>query len=240
VREDKKTIFYAWFENVHNERILIRILNELEELEHPVNNVKLIGIPPEAIRFNVGFLLRQFDVGFTLNALSIDQVKRTNLYWVAVAIALTLAATITIAFIKWVFRYRQKTAAIGVALIAGVLLLGVLMPGNALLGLFDHSLAFFSIDRKFIPALSDAQNVGHVVGFFLLALVVLQFGAVAQANLMDVFIKLVLFAILAEALQRHSVLRSPNILDVGFNLAGLLLGTACWCWFHRERHNELS
>jgi len=82
-QQNKPSIFYAWYENDARERIHIHILGELKNTEDTTEYMARMLIPPTATTISVGLLLRQFEYGFVLEQLRVQQIERTTLFALA-------------------------------------------------------------------------------------------------------------------------------------------------------------
>ena len=239
---NKPSIFYAWFENELKERIHVHILAELTNTEDPKSYTARMLIPAGATTISVGLLMRQFEFGFTLESLHIKQIERTTTYWLLLAGLGVFAIYLTFLASRWIQGSTKTTVAAMAAFTACILVVGIIAPGSVIEGIASGILKPLAIitDIGNDISLSHFQNVAHTFGFILLAYIAFQLGSVAGINPLDVLIKLGIFALLTEALQRHSVRRSPSMEDIVYDGIGIFLGFACWYCLSKRNRNELA
>ena len=70
----------------------------------------------------------------------------------------------------------------------------------------------------------EMQKAGHVIAFMVLAFIAMKFHRRLHTTYYEVAAFLFALALLTEALQRHSVGRSPRLMDIGYDAAGIVLG----------------
>ncbi len=229
----EESLLFSWFVDENEKRVGVVLLEDLKESDQEIQTSRVFAVSESAIFVNVGFLLRKFQATHTLVALEVSQIERTKIYY------MTLTALVVIPFIFFCFTYTRilkKISALPVSfvvviLVAMVLVVGVLLPGNILREVLGEF-------RGVLPALqnilqgyqaSTIQGLLHVVGFTVLTLVVLSMCTFIRYNKKDAIFKVLLFAIFTEVIQRHSVERMPSLFDVFIDSVGVLLGILVWC-----------
>lgn len=240
LNDTHKTIFYLWFENSENERILIWIIEELDSSLDRFNLAGTITVPKEAETMHVGLLLRQFDRGYSITNLEIDQLERKPIYWIGVSVLVVVALLVLARLFLVVVERNLGFIAVYTGLASGLIALGVLLPVNILkyVSLMPSLFGFeWTVTEE---QFSELQNVGHIVGFVVISLFCLIVVQKGRFDLKDSIFKLCLFAVGMEILQRHSLMREPNFEDVVLNVFGVFIGIALWMLFIREKNNEFS
>ena len=236
-RRDEETLFYAWFEDVEKNRVRVAPIAELLESVGQIDADQIIESPANAIDVNVGLLLRKFQAQHSLEALTVTQLERSVIYK-AIRGLLILLPLIGLFFALRNIRVHRSVVPISLVMVlvfATTLVAGVLLPGGTLRSLLRVILEWLPFGASISQAygLHDIQDILHFLGFIGLTLVVLAMCALTKYSRANAVLKLILFAMFTEIIQRHSVERSPSLLDVFIDSAGIFTGVIFWlglCW----------
>ena len=222
----ERSLFFANFKDMSDQSIPISVLAELENTDQRLKTSNILLVPISASQLSIELLLREFQAQHALVALEIEQVKRTSAYKMSVIILLIGAIAGT--FIAFA-RIRAHISFIPVAVVSAValaLVVGVLVPGKALtasLMLIGKLAApFNNLIQQY--NVSSIQDVLHFLGFLVLTLVVLTLCKKMEYNAVNGLFKIMLFAVFTELAQRHSIERSPSMVDIVTDLSGTAVG----------------
>lgn len=241
---NQSSLLYVWFGDSDGERLKMQIVSRLMPYNRTLHPQGIIHVPTAAHTVTVELLLRQYQSQHELVNLDVRQVERSMLY----KVILGVMVLIPIAALWLSCRNIQyRVPFIPVLLIAAVavtLVIGVLMPGEQLLILITTINTIAPQFKLFVQQHStvSAQDVLHFLGFVLLALVTLTIYEKMRYPKSNIVIKLVLFAVFTEVIQRHSIERSPSMVDIVLDISGLAMGVLIWfsCnlalsrWRHRS------
>jgi len=82
----KESLFYTWFVDGQGERMQVRILSKLEELDRRFESSGFVQIPEGAEYLAVALLQRKFSASHALLDLQIKQIERTQVYLIALCL----------------------------------------------------------------------------------------------------------------------------------------------------------
>lgn len=241
-KKKRKSIIYAWFENETREKVLVRILVVSQDVGVERSFSATILEPQGAINLNVGMLLRQYTSGLSFKDLEIVQLQHTSAYLLSRVLFWVVVFLMAVKICIRVYRNNMVASALKILSILTLLLLGILLPGDTLFSIVNSVLAilpFADMNRSELDV-PTLQNIGHFLGFAVLSFLVLYVSFASGLDAVDVMIKLIIFAVLAEVLQRHVVFRSSNIGDVLLNVGGLLVGALVWYLIRLVRRDGMA
>lgn len=173
-----------------------------------------------------------------LGNLNVSSVKESP-YYRLLLIALTAQlCCIGLFLLITMFRRLKVWQSIALsAVVAGIIVLAIAAPlsmvqvRSALMTQFPSSAAVKSLLLHF----SEIQKVGHVLIFFLLTVVAMQFRRKLLVTRYELLALLLTLALLTEALQRHSAGRSPQLFDMGLDVLGIVIGWIIYRAFAKRR-----
>jgi len=218
----------------------VRILSELTEVDNRFEYARVLKVPEGAQSLTITLLQRKFGASHTLLGLRVEQIEKTALYKFSVS---ALGILFMMSALMKMRANLRKVNIIPLLLIAGCALMivaGVLMTGDGLKGLRWMSRQitpqFFSkiLPIDYIPL----QDILHFLGFMVLAVVVLVLRNNARQSIFSILFNIALFALFTEILQMHSLERTPSILDIVIDVAGIVVGACLWYCFYMYRLNK--
>ena len=224
------SLFYVWFGDSEGKRLEMRHVSILEPVNRTVHASSIFHVPKDAHTVTVEMFLRKFQSQHEIMTLDVRQIEETVAYKALLGV-LVLLPVIAL-FMYWhKFRYSMSVIPISsVTVVALVLVVGVLMPGKPLTMLLTAVNTIAPQINRVVQHFSavSVQDALHFLGFLLLALVTLVINEKMRYQKLNILSKLILFAVFTEVIQRHSIERSPSMVDIVLDLCGLVLGVLIW------------
>jgi len=237
VTQTEKSLLMVWFGFEENERVRILRLKELNEYDYYNEIIEIVRIPEEAEYVTFELLVRQSNVDFAIHNIRIDQLNRSSSYNLVKNIGLVvLGLLFTILLYK--FRVNFKSKYLIITLLTGTIFsLALVSPGSIFLYANDLIVNFFPTEVLVNRSIFSfwVYIFAHVFTFTFMTWIFLYNDNYQNIKLTNKLCSIVIFALFTEAIQGHSVERTPSFEDLCWDLLGVSFGYILWLMTKRYR-----
>lgn len=167
-----------------------------------------------------------------LNEFSMLPVQTSSGYYIAMGATLIPFATALVFVTISVCRNLKPIQALLLSGLCSIAVTSIAIAESTMKQLREallERLPFVTLADWWQSHLYQVQESGHVLVFALLAVVAFWVRERLKATHFQLVTSLLLWALLTEALQRHSLGRTPSMSDIGLDIIGITVGLGiCW------------
>lgn len=226
IEPERVAAFMIWFQDEANEPINYLTVQALTGDFPKYRAERIVNVPDEARYFVTTLINRESDGAFELTDASVELVSTSTVYRLISPLIYSTWAVMLIIAMLWLVHNGSWAIGVTVTALLALTLVGVLLPESVttahILPAYQKLASALSFQHT--EPLGVAYKIGHFIFFFALSLILMLNRHSLGLSAFAILAFMIVFALATEGLQLHLFSRSTRLLDIGIDLAGVILG----------------